>query len=92
MFYKVPRKKAIRFRYLPHGKAQRVEIAGDFNDWQPVRMRKQQDGAYAIDIQVANGTCQYKFISDGNWVTDPDHSEWAPNPFGSMNSVARTEV
>ena len=43
MFYKVPRKKMIRFRYVPHGKAQRVEGAGDFNNWQPVRMRKQWD-------------------------------------------------
>ena len=92
MFYKVPRKKAIRFRYVPHGKAQKVEVAGDFNDWRPVRMRKQWDGAYAVEAPVTNGACQYKFIVDGNWVTDPDHSEWAPNPFGTMNSVARTDA
>jgi hypothetical protein len=33
MFYKVPRKKAIRSAMCPTGKAQKVEVAGDFNDW-----------------------------------------------------------
>jgi hypothetical protein len=30
---------------------------------------------------------EYKFLVGQQWITDPDNSEWARNPYGTMNSV-----
>ena len=70
---------------------QKVYLAGSFNNWRPVRMRRSKGGAYAITIPLDPGVYEYKFVVDEQWLSDPDNSNWALNAFGTMNSVLTVE-
>jgi hypothetical protein len=52
-------------------------------------MKKQKDGRYAVEVKLPAGTYQYKFIVDGQWATDQENGDVAPNAHGSLNSVAK---
>jgi hypothetical protein len=52
-------------------------------------MKKQKDGSFALEVLLPPGEHEYKFLVDGQWMADPDHSRCAPNPYGSFNSVAK---
>ncbi|MEI7835963.1 MAG: glycogen-binding domain-containing protein [Planctomycetota bacterium] len=80
------RKGTVRFLLAPGCSAKRVAIAGDFSDWQPLPLRRRDDG-YAVSLALPAGTYQYKFIVDGAWITDPDNNQWALSTIGTMNSV-----
>jgi hypothetical protein len=56
--------------------AKRVALAGNFNDWQPENtyMRKTDQG-WELAYALGPGNYQYKFIVDGNWMTDPARPE-----------------
>lgn len=82
-------KNTVKFSLKAPPQARKVCLAGDFNSWKPVDMKKQKDGAYCATLELKSGTYQYKFIVDGNWVTDPDQPRMARNPYGSMNSMAQ---
>jgi hypothetical protein len=82
----------IRFLIKPRGGASTVELAGDFNDWQPKRMRKLKTGEYYKDVKLLPGTHEYKFLVDGEWVADPDHDHRTVNEFHTHNSVAEVPV
>jgi 1,4-alpha-glucan branching enzyme len=88
MFEKGRKKGSVKFSVAPAGSAAKVELAGDFNGWQPQAMRKGKDGRFACTIDLAGGSYEYKFLVDGNWIVDPENNAWALNPFGSVNSVA----
>jgi len=85
--YSKGKKSTIRFAIKPTGSVKEVRVAGDFNDWRPVALKKQNDGTFAVNVPCVRDSFQYKFIVDGQWVTDPDHSHWASNPFGTVNSI-----
>ena len=89
MYEQGKRKGVVRFGLKPQAEVQAILLSGDFTQWKPVAMKKQRDGQFVVDVTVPSGTHQYKFLVDGRWVTDPDHSNWARNPFGTMNSIAR---
>ena len=82
------KKGTMRFAVRPEKPTSRVMLAGDFNDWKPVAMRKQKDGAFVVVVALSSGSHEYKFIFDEKWRTDPDHNSWALNPYGTLNSVA----
>jgi 1,4-alpha-glucan branching enzyme len=87
MFKQVIRGR-LRFSLRPADGAHEVFVAGDFTEWKPVRMRKQADGCFGTSLRVPPGIHEYKFLIGQQWITDPDNSEWAGNPYGTMNSVA----
>lgn len=66
----------ILFRYRNTG-AKKVVLAGDFTGWKSnsakYTMRKNQNGIWSITIKLAPGTYMYKFVVDGNWLSDPDN-------------------
>jgi 1,4-alpha-glucan branching enzyme len=68
-----------------------VYLAGDFNQWNPSeqRMVRSTDGSFRATVKLPPGTYQYKFVTDGAWVNDPDVPECIPDPYGGCNSVAR---
>ena len=65
-----------------------VCIAGSFNDWHcsATPMINMGGGRWAKELQLAPGTYEYRFVVDGNWVTDPRDRETVANPFGSQNT------
>jgi len=69
----------------------KVFLAGDFTDWKPLAMRKRA-GAFSVTVPVLPGRHEYKFIVDGHWRTDPDHSDWAANPYDTLNSVVTVDA
>lgn len=66
-----------------------VFVAGDFNDWQPIRKLedKNGDGVYRCRLLLVPGEYQYKFLVDDQWRSDPLNPDFIPNDFGSLNSV-----
>ncbi len=83
-----PASALVHFEFL-HPTAASVCIAGSFNDWHSsaTPMVEMGDGRWAKELVLPPGTYQYRFIVDGEWVTDECGREMVPNPFGSRNTV-----
>jgi 1,4-alpha-glucan branching enzyme len=67
-----------------------VQVAGDFNGWNPARTSLEQisDGAWAVTIPLKPGRYAYMFVVDGKqWVADPFAAEQKDDGFGSRNAV-----
>jgi 1,4-alpha-glucan branching enzyme len=68
--------------------ARSVAVAGNFNNWQPRQMPLNKNGvAWHATVSLPRGRYEYRFVVDGQWLSDPAAKESAPNPFGSQNSV-----
>lgn len=69
-----------------------VYIAGTFNDWSPQKHKLIcANGVYSTSILLSPGRHEYKFVINDVWCIDPECVEWAPNGFGSLNSVIVVE-
>jgi 1,4-alpha-glucan branching enzyme len=68
-----------------------VQLAGDFNAWDPNVhfLDKKSDEMWEINLDLSPGRYEYKFLVDGQWYNDPDCSDFAPDPFGGENSVLK---
>ncbi len=88
MIKKGSKNGTVRFAIHPCDGANRVQLVGDFTQWNPVTMRRQKNGDYVCIMPLADGTYEYKFIVDGEWEVDPDNNSWSANAFGTMNSIA----
>lgn len=65
-FGPVKKTKGYMFR-ICHPHAKKVEIIGDFNDWQPKKMRGYASGVFTITIKEAKIGDRYQFlITDAN--------------------------
>lgn len=80
--------------------AQSVFLAGTFNDWDPAGtpMRRTSSGEWAVELTLAPGRYEYKFIVDGVWscapgLEQPDSTlpDCVPNAFGSFNREIHVE-
>ncbi len=71
--------------YSPDSKM--VEVAGEFNDWTPAKMKKGEQGVWSIKKNLAAGTYQYKFIFDGSWEIDQANPDRVPDGQGGENSI-----
>ena len=87
MLTKGSKKDTIRFTIRPKGNPKSVQLAGDFNSWKPVQMRKGKNGAFEVEVLLSVDAQQYKFVVDGQWGADPDTTASVPNPYGTTNSV-----
>lgn len=69
--------------------AKEVFLVGDFNNWNgsDSRMQKFKDGVCKKKIKLKPGRYEYRFIVDGNWMTDPENPNRQANEFGTENSV-----
>ncbi len=68
--------------------AKSVMLAGSFNDWNPaaLSMRK-TDSGWIAPVKLGPGKYWYKFIADGNWMTDSDNARVENDGRGNDNSV-----
>jgi 5'-AMP-activated protein kinase regulatory beta subunit len=73
--------------------AEKVSVAGDFNEWNPMshQMKKDKKGVWKVSLNLIPGTYQYKFFVDGDWQSDPSCTDCIENPFGTLNCVRRVE-
>jgi len=71
-------------------RAKSVQIAGDFNNWQPEQtpMQKVGDsGVWQTEMNLPAGRYRYRLVVDGQWQQDPYNELTELNPFGGFNSV-----
>jgi 1,4-alpha-glucan branching enzyme len=89
MFVKGKKSGTITFSFLAQGNVRDVQVAGSFTRWQPVAMKRCKDGHFSATVSVPAGSHEYKFVVDGNWMTDPDNATYVLNPYGTANSIAQ---
>jgi hypothetical protein len=67
--------------------AHKVVLSGSFNNWSTddYRMIKTYDG-WVMPIYLSEGTYAYKFIVDGQWITDPENKDIRYDADGNKNS------
>jgi|GEM_PF-1002004 len=81
----------VRFTFEDR-RAQQVFVAGDFNDWNPIPLDREdgvRDSRFVATVALPKGVHEYMFLVDGNWVRDPLVSDSRPDGFGRQNSLLR---
>jgi len=71
-------------------KARNVQLAGDFNSWQPENtplQRREKDGCWSVSLPLKPGIYRYRYVVDGRWQQDPHNENFEANPFGEYNSL-----
>ena len=79
----------VKFTYQPLiGGKHQVYLVGDFNSWsQTATLMKEIDGIYERTLYLKQGKYGYKFIVDGQWITDENAVEFTDDGYGGQNSV-----
>lgn len=74
--------------------AREVFLAGTFNNWDAVAepVKRKADGGWEVELELAPGRYEYKFVVDGVWCCEPGQDDatvegCVPNSFGTMNRV-----
>jgi chromosome partitioning protein len=80
--------KSVKFVTL-YPRAKSVQIAGDFNNWQPQQtvMKPSKDGKWELAFELAPGKYRYRMVVDGQWQQDPYNGNVETNPYGEYNSI-----
>ena len=75
-------------------RAQSVQIAGDFNDWQPSKLPMEKvgvSGVWQAAAKLPGGKYRYRLVVDGQWQQDPYNEITELNPFGGYNSIVEVK-
>lgn len=71
-----------------HLKANQVLLAGSFTNWQQDAFRMTKtDSGWIAHVKLGAGKHWYKFIADGEWMTDADNLLRENDGKGNINSV-----
>ncbi|GAA5520816.1 hypothetical protein LQ318_03690 [Aliifodinibius salicampi] len=80
----------LRFVYIDE-EANSVAVAGDFSDWEPVEMTKQEvngEQVWTGLVSMPRGEHNYMFVKNNEqWVTDPLATVHRDDGFGNKNAV-----
>jgi chromosome partitioning protein len=73
--------------------AQKVLIAGDFNNWTPIStpMQRSSDGRWQMRLPLPKGRYRYRLVVDGRWMTDPNNTYVETNQYGELNNVVEVD-
>jgi hypothetical protein len=82
---------------LPEGiEAESVNLAGEFNDWDPTAtpMKHDSNGAYRTTIELEPGReYQFRYLVNGeHWCNDWNADAYVPNNLGVDNCVVVTPL
>jgi chromosome partitioning protein len=67
-----------------------VQIAGDFNNWEPevLSLADLQEGpVWQRSILLKPGSYRYKYLLNGQWITDPGNDDTVDDTLGGVNSL-----
>lgn len=74
--------------------ADRVELVGDFNNWEPIAMAKAKasDAPFRAKVRLPKeGEFQFRYrVNEAEWRNDEAADAYYPNEHGSDNSVVFT--
>ena len=80
------------FRLRGYPNARIVALAGSFNNWNQSQLLFAREGdEWVCRVNLPPGKHQYKFIIDGNWITDPGNRKIVADGRGNMNSLLAAE-
>jgi cyclomaltodextrinase len=80
--------KKVTFTFEPTETYNQVFLAGTFNGWKPdATAMKKEDDHWEITLYLAEGEYRYKFVADGNWITDMKAEKFYPDGYGGQNSA-----
>ena len=79
--------RSIRFSYSDPN-AQRVCLAGDFNNWNmnDCHLQKSGSGEWTASLNLKPGVYDYRFVVDGEWRDDPKSQDRVFNEYGTQNA------
>ena len=80
----------VRMAYRPTSPAQRVFVAGDFNQWTPgdTPMRYSESSqACEVWLTLPPGKYKYRLVVDGQWIIDPANPRTEPSDAGQLHSL-----
>ena len=71
MLKKQTEKRKVIFKIRAPG-AKRVQLAGEFNDWDPDShpLERDDEGFWKVGLRLAPGKYEYKLLVDGSWWED----------------------
>ncbi len=75
-------------------RAKSVQVAGDFNGWQPSKMplhKVGDSGVWQTSVKLPTGRYRYRLVVDGQWQQDPYNESTELNPFGGYNSIVEVK-
>jgi hypothetical protein len=76
------------FRLNGYKDAKLIALAGSFNNWnQSATLCGREGDAWVCRVDLAPGRYAYKFVIDGNWITDPANAQTEDDGRGNINSV-----
>lgn len=76
------------FRLHGYADAAQVAVAGTFNNWSPTaNPMRYLDGLWLTEVSLPPGKHQYRFIVDGNWISDPHNPDNVDDGEGHLNSI-----
>jgi beta-lactamase regulating signal transducer with metallopeptidase domain len=79
---------ATTFRLRGHPNARIVALAGSFNNWNQSQLLFAREGdEWVCRVNLPPGKHQYKFIIDGDWITDPGNPKIVSDDRGNLNSL-----
>jgi hypothetical protein len=71
---------------IRHTRAHRVEVAGDWNRWTPIRLVRSTNGIWYVDVRIDPGEYRYAFRIDGSAWTVPDGVAAVDDGFGGRSA------
>jgi hypothetical protein len=87
----LPAPRLVPVRLVLHAPtAERVAVAGSWNDWDPAvsPLAPIGGGLFALTLALPSGRHSYMFVIDGEtWVTDPSAPLSEDDGFGQQNAV-----
>jgi hypothetical protein len=82
------RDSAVVFLLREHQDARKVLLAGSFTNWEQGALpMKKTDSGWIAPVKLGAGKHWYKFIVDGDWMTDPGNMLNENDGEGNINSV-----
>lgn len=76
------------FKLKGHTNARIVAVAGSFNNWNQSQYFFAREGdEWVCRVDLPAGKHTYKFIIDGDWITDPANPATEVDERGNVNSV-----
>ena len=83
------REQSVRFSYRAPEQAA-IAVVGDFNNWQvsdDTTLRYRAENLWEITVSLRPGRYRYKFVVNGEWVTDPQNPSLDIDAGGNLNSL-----
>ena len=72
------------------GDGEEVKLAGEFNNWTPENIDKQDEGGWSKTLRLAPGKYSYKFVVDGVW-TVYSGSPTTTDEGGNVNNLLEVD-